>query len=567
MYILAINDSQNDSGVALFKDSSILYAVNEERLARKKIIGGFPHKSIEAAFRHTKIKPEDIGLIIVSGILTPPLFSRIFRGLQKMEYNVRSKKGQSFTSYLSDVAQFKLKIHVTSPDSFGGKIQRKFLKQVFKKDLPKELKAKPLIFVDHHQAHAASAYYSSGFKEALCITADGCGDGVSLTISSCREGKIKRLFKVKAVNSYGWFYGLVTLFLGFQWHKHEGKVTGLAAYGDHTKVKAKWPFSIKNGKVTYSREWGQNGLKYLRNELSGYEKKDIAAWLQHHIEEHITRLVEDWVKKTRLSNIVLAGGLFANVKLNQRIHELGYVDNIYIFPHMGDGGLAYGSVLKHTEPEVRQLPSIYLGPSYSNEQIKKALDKSGLEYEHKKEIEAEIGKLLAQNKVVARFNSAMEYGPRALGNRSILYTTTDPAVNDWLNEKLNRTEFMPFAPATLVEYADKCYNNLSGAEFTARFMNITFDCTDWMKKNCPGVVHIDGTARPQLVTKEDNPSFHKIIKEYHKITGLPSIINTSFNMHEEPIVCTPQEAIKAFKEAKFDYLAIGNFLVHGGDSL
>ena len=155
----------------------------------------------------------------------------------------------------------------------------------------------------------------------------------------------------------------------------------------------------------------------------------------------------------------------------------------------------------------------------------------------------------------------MEYGPRALGNRSILYQPTDPSVNDWLNVLLKRTEFMPFAPSTLTEYADEHYEGLDRARNSARFMTITFDCTDRMKETCPGVVHIDGTARPQLVREEDNPSYYRIIDEFRKRTGIPTIINTSFNMHEEPIVCSPRDAIRAFRLGHLDYLAIGDFLV------
>jgi carbamoyltransferase len=142
-----------------------------------------------------------------------------------------------------------------------------------------------------------------------------------------------------------------------------------------------------------------------------------------------------------------------------------------------------------------------------------------------------------------------------------LYQTTDKTVNDWLNKRLKRTEFMPFAPVTLKEYAQQCYKNVSGAESPAHFMTVTFDCTDWMKERCPAVVHVDGTARPQIIDRESNPSYYRILDEYRKITGLPSIINTSFNMHEEPIVCSPCDAIRAFKESKLDYLALGNYLV------
>jgi len=162
---------------------------------------------------------------------------------------------------------------------------------------------------------------------------------------------------------------------------------------------------------------------------------------------------------------------------------------------------------------------------------------------------------------VARFDVRMEYCPRALGNRSILYHAREPEVNQWLNQRLGRTEFMPFAPATLYEYRNDCYKNIDGADYAAQFMTVTFDCTDRMKRESPAAVHVDGTARPQLVTPTSNPSFHRIISEYHRLTGIPSVINTSFNMHEEPIVCTPDDALRAFLQENLEYLAIGNFLV------
>jgi carbamoyltransferase len=204
---------------------------------------------------------------------------------------------------------------------------------------------------------------------------------------------------------------------------------------------------------------------------------------------------------------------------------------------------------------------VYQGPEYTDEQLKEAIESEGLEYTHCDDVEAEIAALIADNHVVARFNGRMEYGPRALGNRSILYPAQDPDVNQWLNHRLGRTEFMPFAPATLFEDRSECYLNTEGAEFTAHFMTITFDCTPRMKQQCPAAVHVDGTARPQFVSSESNPSFYRILKEYKKLTGISSVINTSFNMHEEPIVCTPADAIRAFTLGNLDYLAMGDFLV------
>jgi carbamoyltransferase len=241
---------------------------------------------------------------------------------------------------------------------------------------------------------------------------------------------------------------------------------------------------------------------------------------------------------------------------------------------MGDEGLAVGAALAQsvssgqamaTSMGPGELQDVYFGPSYGAKEIESALAEQGTDAEYIPDIERKIAELLAAGSVVARFDGRMEYGPRALGNRSILYQPTDSTVNDWLNRRLKRTEFMPFAPVTLEEFADQCYENLEGARYPARFMTITFDCTPWMKQHCPAVVHVDGTARPQLINRKINLRYYRIVDEYRKITGLPSLINTSFNMHEEPIVCCPADAIRAFKDADLDYLAMGNYLLSNRD--
>jgi carbamoyltransferase len=204
---------------------------------------------------------------------------------------------------------------------------------------------------------------------------------------------------------------------------------------------------------------------------------------------------------------------------------------------------------------------VFFGPQYTDAQIEDALMRAQLPFDRYPAIEPKIAALIAAGKVVARFNGRMEYGPRALGNRSILYHAKEPSVNQWLNQRLGRTEFMPFAPATLYEHRHANYQRVDGADYAAQFMTITFDCTDEMRRTCPAAVHVDGTARPQLVTATSNPGFHAILTEYYKLTGVPSVINTSFNMHEEPIVCTPDDAIRAFLQGNLDYLAIGGSLV------
>jgi carbamoyltransferase len=241
---------------------------------------------------------------------------------------------------------------------------------------------------------------------------------------------------------------------------------------------------------------------------------------------------------------------------------------VYIHPGMSDEGLPVGAALAMEQRLSRRpgterppaMPHVYLGPDFDDAEIRSALDANGVPGERYDDVEAEIARLLAAGAVVARFAGRMEYGPRALGNRSILYQPTDASVNYWMNDALKRTEFMPFAPMVLAERAGGCFHGLQGAQDTARFMTITFDCTDWMRSHCPGVVHVDGTARPQLVSRQDNPSAHRILAEYQKLTGLPCVINTSFNMHEEPIVCTPTDAIRAFKLGHLDVLGIGQWI-------
>ena len=275
------------------------------------------------------------------------------------------------------------------------------------------------------------------------------------------------------------------------------------------------------------------------------------------------RLVKYWAETLGCSKVVLSGGVTANVKMNQRIFELEGIDGIYVYPNMGDGGCASGIAMHRTWPGGvgEPLQDACLGPAYGEEAIKAALEAEGLRYTRPKNLAAEVAKHIHDGKVVARFDGRMEYGPRALGNRSILYHGRETEVNHWLNKRLGRTEFMPFAPVTLWEKRHDCYRGIDGAEHTAQFMTITFDCTKAMREACPAAVHVDGTARPQLIKRETNPGYYDILAEYEKLSGLPSIINTSFNMHEEPIVCTPRDAVRAFRDGRLDGLAIGEFFV------
>jgi carbamoyltransferase len=314
----------------------------------------------------------------------------------------------------------------------------------------------------------------------------------------------------------------------------------------------------------------RSALKQIASRLpADFDKADLAASVQTLLEEIGIEFIQYWLRKTGLRSIAVAGGVFSNVKFNQRVHELPEVDNIFVHPAMDDSGLAVGGAFAALADEpgkdparlMQHLSNVYFGTSYTDEEIRQCIESFGYQATYEENITDAIADLLVQGRVVARFTGRMEYGPRALGHRSILYQTTDPSINDWLNAHLLRTEFMPFAPATLVEYADECFEGLDGARDSARFMTITFNCTEQMRAQSPGVVHVDGTARPQIIDPQTSPDFYKILTAYHQRTGIPSLINTSFNMHGEPIVCTPEDALRSFNEGKLDYLAIGNWLV------
>lgn len=530
----------HDSNIALVtSQGEILFCINEERLSRVKKDGRFPLLSLK--FKDKLFGNHHFEVFM----LLPPEESR----RRFLEVGIKLKINEEYQRRIA----FHNEVANGNP-----------------------------YLVSHHEAHAASAYYTSGFEEAYVITMDG-GNYCEPWNTTMYHAKNNRLISIrKDTVCIPKLYFFTTALLGFKPGKDEGKITGLSAYGRlngsvleffekefHAEENiayriAKWVNRVSKDEVPILRMDKELLGKY-RVMFKDVPPEDIAYTIQHFTERKVTNYIREHLPNIEESNIVLAGGLFANVGINQRIKEMG-VKNVFIHPAMGDDGLSLGACLWYLGHEQRlepfRLKNIFFGPSFSNDEVRLALEKAGLSYEYVDNMNERAAELLAEGKVVARFQGRMEYGPRALGNRSILCQPTDPAINGWLNKKLHRTEFMPFAPATLEEEANRCYKNLRGAEYTAQFMTIAFDCTDYMKKRCPGVVHIDGTARPQLVNKESNPNFHEVLSHYYKLTGIPSLLNTSFNCHEEPIVCTPEDAIRSFKEAQLDCLAIEDYLVN-----
>ncbi len=572
MLVLGLTDGIT-CGAAVVSNGIVLAAVNEERLSRLKMAYGFPRQSIAEVMRLAGVSPPEIDHVYAA-----TLDNHFFDGVRPFDGWLQGDRGVIRNAVFSTAGRFSILL-----DTIPGlerlyyslrrpvfDARRRAIRRIIRDEF--DVSA-PVEFVDHHLAHAASAYFTSGFDEATVVTMDGGGDRASSHVYVVRDREFRRIGYTSAYNSLGNYYAYVTHVCGFKAQKHEGKITGLAAYGQPRYRDLLNSFvTFRDGQLkNVGRVVFLGAIRSLTKQLPpDYKREDLAASIQQHSENLAVEYVSRHLAPESPRNLAIAGGLFANVRINQKVFEIAGVERIFVHPGMTDCGLAVGAALvpcirsgRHSpmprDPDV--IRDVYNGPAYSSKEIEKRLAASGLEYRKSEDMEVEIARLLAEGYVVARFNGRMEYGPRALGNRSILYHPADRSVNDWLNKQLKRTEFMPFAPSTLIEVADQYYKGLDGAIDSARFMTITFDCTDRMKNSCPGVVHVDGTARPQLVARQDNPSYYKIIDEFRKLTGIATIINTSFNMHEEPIVCSPGDAIRAFRVGQLDYLAIGDFVV------
>jgi carbamoyltransferase len=432
----------------------------------------------------------------------------------------------------------------------------------------------PVQFVDHHLCHVAAAYYTSGFADALVCSVDGGGDGKSSSIYAARNGRLERVHETRAFDSLGNYYAYLTHMMGFRAMRHEGKVTGLAAHGVARYVALLRDFIDEVGGTLVNRGGAVFGeaIRRLTKRLpTGWTREDLAASIQAHFEDVTRRYVSHWARQTGLRDVARAGGVLANVRVNEEIWGLPETSRLFVHPGMTDAGLAVGAALAACIPGTLDRPmaastaplkDVYLGPTIIEPEIDDALRRHDLQPEPVTgALPQVIADLLAAGYVVARAAGRMEYGPRALGNRSILYQPSDRAVNDWLNKNLRRTEFMPFAPAILHVEREWCFGDMTGAEHTAEFMTMTFHCTPAMRRAMAGVVHLDGTARPQLVRADRNAEFHAILSAFRDRTGLPGIINTSFNMHEEPIVCSAEDAVRAFLDGHLDYLALGERLI------
>lgn len=434
-----------------------------------------------------------------------------------------------------------------------------------------------VVHVEHHLSHAASAYYTSGTKERqLIVTIDGIGNGVSVCLWRGENGKIEPIEKYGAQGSLGWFYSNVTEALGW-WHGDgEGKTMGLAPYGDPQKVRGLLePYHPKyaGGRLLEPHDfktphfWNEGGAYQWHLDdaddifrlVQRYGRENIAAEAQRVLEEQVLEIVEPRLKQEGIDRLSCAGGVFLNVKLNQRVWESGVVRHQHIFPNAGDSGLAVGAALHAYHQAVPSAPigtldHLYLGPEYTQTEIDETLELDHLSGRFVDDPAEAAAELLADNKIVGWFQGRMESGPRALGARSILMSPTAPNAKEIINARVKfREGFRPFCPSMKAE-ARETYLRNSRQE---NFMITSFAVTEEKREKIPAVVHVDGTLRPQTVTKEANPLYWSLLDEVGRRTGEQVLLNTSFNVMGEPIVCTPQEAIRCFYSCGLDALVLG----------
>ncbi len=565
MYILGLT-TLGDSAASIIKDGELIAAAEEERFSRKKHHVGFPFKAVQYCLDEAGITLKDVEHV----------------GLYWKPWVLRHKAMQAVKAAFISSDMFKARadrgVKQVSESYLGMFWHPKRLREHFGESNFK------FHYLEHHQTHAASAFFVSPFKTAAILTWDGTGEDTSTLFCQGNDTKIKVLKRIKLPHSLGQFYSAVTNYIGFDMFTgDEWKVMGLAAYG---KPKFYDFFSekvlTKNGKGDYHfniRVLDHHLAKHYQfpdaiikelgeprrpgDELTEHHW-NIASSAQKVVEDTAIYLAKQIKEMTGEENLCMAGGVAFNSVMNGRIFHETPFKNFYVQPAAGDAGCSLGAALmiwhqKLGNPRKFVMNHAYYGPGFTNEQCQKALDKTGLEYETlpDEELLPKLAKMIADGAIIGWFNGRMEWGPRALGARSFVADPRRKDMREILNHKVKLREwFRPLAPSMLEEDGKTIF----GKEHHDPFMITVLEVDEAYKPKIPAVVHVDGTARPQMVSKKTNPRYWNLINEFKKLTGIPMLLNTSFNV-QEPIVCSPEDAINTFKNANFDALVLENNLV------
>lgn len=536
MYVLGINGGvrtgYQDVSAVLLRDGEVIYAIAEERLNRKKHSAGqLPFLAIKEALKFAGICMQDVSYVATHG----------------------STWGEEYEKVVEEYLKY----------SFGYS--------------PK------VIRIHHHLAHAASAYYGSGFDRAMILTIDASGDSVSMQKAIGNQGTIEVVEQVPRSNSLGIFYSIMTQFCGFTRDTDEYKLMGLAPYGvaeridlsevlqvgdGHFNLNNDFLKEIKAGAPQGSRQQAafSNKLVHLLgeprtaiNELTQYYK-DVAAAAQEKLNEAILAVVSQFHRETGIRKICLAGGVALNCETNRHLMNLDFIDDIFVQPASGDDGISLGAawfVSKEMGVAPKPTTNYYLGSEYNNDQIKQQLDLLGLKYKAIEDIGEKAAGLVADDKIVAWFQGRDEFGPRALGARSILANPRKLEMKQILNQKIKfREGFRPFCPTVLEEGASKYF---IGKKNSSPYMTINYEVKD--AELMPSISHVNKTARIQTVSQSNNALFYDYLKQLKQKIGAGVSINTSFNRNQEPMIHSPIDAISAFYGSGIDALLIGNYLI------
>lgn len=536
----------HDSAAALVVDGRLVATAEEERFSRQRHHKGYPYKAIDYCLSEGGIAKKDVDILAVS-----------------------FHPYRHFTAWPPNL----------NPISFGRNLLNLGAFYVHRRMARGDFPNARIVYIPHHLAHAATAYRCSGFSEANILTIDGSGETETFAFYIGRNRKIKKIWDIRLQdgsfsrhkkNSIGFVYSKVTNFLNLG-VKAEGKTMGLASYG-----KPRYDFSkilrIANHKH-YEINRENVGTLYPELERKDpaepltQEQKDLAASLQAALEESVVNLAREAHRYSGIKKFCLAGGVALNCNMNSRIAAEPFCDELFVQPGANDGGAAMGAALEaasiHDRPINFKMEHAYWGPSFSDSEVEKLLKNAKVQYERHDAIEEKTAKLLAQGKIVGWFQGRMELGPRALCNRSILADPTKKDMNDIVNNLVKHREpWRPFAPTVTEESGARYFEGYRRSPF----MLLTFYVKQEFRSRLPAITHIDGSSRIQTVNQAQNPKIYKVLQEFEKIKGVPILLNTSFNDKDEPIVCTPRDALRCFSSTGLDALVMGNFLVRKNNS-
>ncbi len=563
--ILGIWDG-HDAGAALIRKDEILFAINEERLTRRKLEVGFPKLAILACLKAAGLAPADISTVAASTTDPAKTLTRLFPSLKEEYYLIRRRKmaprsGDKFKK------AFKYRFTELAPNPISRMLSRSHLEGQLKElgfaDFRLEL-------VDHHTAHASAAVLCCGFPETMALTLDGVGDGLCGSIWTWKNGALKQIAALPASHSLGIFFEHVTNLMNMRELEDEGKVMALAnfAFSIPDSENPMLDLIGVNGLEIVSRYNAMEMFRKLKAILWRYPAEQFASMAQRTLEKNAVALATEALRHTGMKNLAVAGGVFSNIKMNMQLAGITGLERMFVFPHMGDGGLAIGAALDVNRTlnaaTSCRLSDLYLGSGFTSTEAGEAIKAKGdanLRCTRLADPSDEAARLILSGEIILWFQGRMEIGPRSLGHRSILARPDDRTIKDRLNLLLKkRVWYQPFCPSMLIEDAPLLLETNGQELQDNRFMTMGFHVRPERISLMEGVINVDGTCRPQFVGAEE-PRYRALLEAIRKELGCGVVLNTSLNLHGDPMICTPEEALEMLRRTQIRYLVMEDWLI------